>query len=218
VGGTPHRLIDDRIAEALDAVPPGGDPEPVAAIPATGDARALRWLDEHRSGVPASEALDVFDGLPAVPPDALLGRWRGSELPTGSALDGLLEAYGWYGKEFLDAESVHPLLFRDGSGRPRPVDPAFVPMALLRSRPGLAQSAPVRAAFTRVRPLLFTDRPKARLRALEHRGVVTAAMVYDALPVIDVFRRIGPDTVLGLMDMRGLDEPFLFVLERDRAG
>ena len=39
---------------------------------------------------------------------------------------------------------------------------------------------------------------------IEHRGVLTAAMVYDALPVIDVFRRVGPDVLLGAMDMRGL--------------
>jgi hypothetical protein len=40
-------------------------------------------------------------------------------------------------------------------------------------------------------------------------------MVYDALPIIDVFRRVGPDTVIGAMDMRGLPAPFLFLLERD---
>ena len=50
---------------------------------------------------------------------------------------------------------------------------------------------------------------------VEHRGVGTAAMVYDALPIIDVFRRISADAVLGLMDLRGLAEPFFFVLRRD---
>jgi hypothetical protein len=40
-------------------------------------------------------------------------------------------------------------------------------------------------------------------------------MVYDALPIIDLFRRVGRDTLLGLMDMRGLDRPFFFVLRRD---
>jgi hypothetical protein len=47
-------------------------------------------------------------------------------LPSGSPLDGLLEACGWYGKDLLDAETVHPLLFRD-RGRSRPVNPALVP-------------------------------------------------------------------------------------------
>ena len=145
----------------------------------------------------------------------LIGRWRGSGLPTGSRLDGLLEAYGWYGKEFLGAEAVHPLLFRGRDGRPRPVDPAWIPLPILRDHASLAKLWPVRTAFGGLRPLLHTNRPKARLRTIEHRGVTTAAMVYDALPIIDVFRRIGPGTVLGAMDMRGLAAPFLFVLERE---
>ena len=148
-------------------------------------------------------------------PDDLVGRWRGSGLPTGSPLDGLLETYGWYGKEFVDAETAHPLLFLDRGGHPRPVDPALVPIGLLRDRADLAAHPLTVRAFTGVRPALFTRKPKARLRAVEHRGVVTAAMVYDALPIIDVFRRVGPDVVLGAMDMRGLPAPFFFLLERE---
>jgi hypothetical protein len=173
-----------------------------------------QWLAEHGAGVSAREALAFFDALDAVTPSDMLGRWRGSALPTGSPLDGLLEAYGWWGKEFLDAERVHPLLFATGSG-PRPVDPALVPMAVLRDRPALAHSWAARTAFRLVRPLVTTSRPRARLRSVEHRGVVTAGMVYDALPVIDVFRRISSDTVLGLMDLRGLPDPFFFVLRRE---
>lgn len=174
-----------------------------------------RWLAEHAAGASAAEALAVFDALDAVAADDMLGRWRGSGLPTGSPLDGLLEAYGWYGKEFLDAETVHPLLFRTRSG-PRPANPAFVPMALLRDRPGLAHSRAARTAFRLARPLVTTSEPRARLRAVEHRGVVTAAMVYDALPIIDVFRRVSADVRLGLMDLRGLPGPFFFVLSRER--
>jgi hypothetical protein len=50
----------------------------------------------------------------------------------------------------------------------------------------------------------------------EFRGVVTATMCYDALPIHDAFRRIDDDTRLGVMDLRGAP-PFVFVLERDRA-
>ena len=173
------------------------------------------WLAEHPDGAPAAEALAFFDGLPPVAVPELTGRWRGSGLPTGSPLDGLLEAYGWYGKEFLDAERVHPLLFADRRGVPRPVNPGLIPIAVLRERPALARHPVARLAFRGVRPLLTTTRPRARLRAVEHRGVGTAAMVYDALPIIDVFRRVSADAVLGLMDLRGLAEPFFFVLRRD---
>ena len=52
---------------------------------------------------------------------------------------------------------------------------------------------------------------------MEHRGVSTATMIYDALPIHDVFRKVDDDTVLGLMDLRGLPQPFFFVLRRERA-
>jgi hypothetical protein len=110
---------------------------------------------------------------------------------------------------------VHPLLFLDRAGHPRPVDPGLLPIGLLRDRTDLAAHPLTVRAFTGMRPALFTRKPKARLRAVEHRGVVTAAMIYDALPIIDVFRRVDPDTLLGVMDLRGLPAPFFFLLERD---
>jgi hypothetical protein len=176
-----------------------------------GDLDPARLAD----GLPRADALALFDAAPPVAVEEMLGRWRGSGLPTGSPLDGLLEAYGWYGKEFLDAETVHPLLFGTRAG-PRPVDPALVPLAVLRDLPGLAHSGVARTAFRLARPLLTTSKPRARLRPVEHRGVQSAAMVYDALPIIDVFRRLSDDVRLGLMDLRGLAEPFFFVLRRER--
>ena len=176
---------------------------------------AADWLERHRDRVDPGEALAFFDGLPTVAVEELTGRWRGSGLSTGSPLVGLLVAYGWYGKEFLDEESVHPLLFRDRTGAPRPIDPRLLPMSVLRDYAGFAHFWPIRAAFTGLRPLLWTSQPRARLRTVEHRGVHTAAMIYDALPIIDVFRRVGNDVLLGAMDMRGLAAPFFFLLERD---
>ena len=179
---------------------------------------AERWLADHRDGADAGEALGFFDGLPAVPAAEMLGRWRGSGLVTGSPLDGLLEAYGWYGKEFLDDETVHPLLFADRSGRPRAVDPSLLPIGLLRDYAGFLQLWPLRAALSAVRPLRYTSKPKARLREVSHRGVVTAAMIYDTLPIIDVFRKVSEDVRLGAMDLRGLTQPFFFLLEREASG
>ena len=178
-----------------------------------GDADARRWVARHRAGSSPEEVLRFFDARPPVPVEGLLGRWTGSELPTGSPLDGLLAAYGWWGKEFVDAETVHPLLVR-GRAAPYPVRPALIPVSLLRTRPRLAHATVLRRTAAAVRPLLRTRRPGARLRSVEHRGVVTAALVYDALPVIDVFRRIDDDLVLGLMDMRGLDAVLAFLLRR----
>ena len=188
-------------------------------LPAVGDdAGALRWVAERRAGASAAEVLSFFDTRPAVPVAALRGRWRGSGLPTGSALDGLLEAYGWWGKDFVDAETVHPLLFTTQRGGPTPVNPAFAPLSLLRRAPSLARPAAVRRLGRGVLPLLRTRRPAARLRVVTHRGVATAALVYDALPVIDVFRRVDDDTVIGLVDMRGLHTVFPFLLHREQHG
>lgn len=175
---------------------------------------AARWLDEHRDGADPSQVRALFDALPGVAVEELTGRWRGSGLRTGSPLDGLLEAYGWYGKEFLDADRVHPLLFVDRLGRARPVNPALLPVGLLRARPGTARVGAVRRAFALGRPLLWTDRPAARLRTVVHRGTPTAAMIYDALPIIDVLKRVDAGVLLGSMDLRGLPEPFFFVLRR----
>ncbi|WP_448616767.1 GXWXG domain-containing protein [Modestobacter sp. URMC 112] len=180
----------------------------------TGDA-ALERLALLQAGAAAADVLAFFDGLPPVPAAGLAGRWRGSELPTGHRFDGLLTAFGWYGKEVVDAETVFPLLFRDRAGVPRPVDPRFAPLGLLRTVPGAARTAPARAAFAAVRPLLTGRRPQARVREVLHRGVLTGALVYDRLPVVDAFRQVGPDTLLGLMDARGVPEPFPFVLRRD---
>lgn len=54
----------------------------------------------------------------------------------------------------------------------------------------------------------------AQLRMVEYRGVVTATMVYDRHPILDHFRRVTADTVLGAMDRKGEDAPLLFALTR----
>lgn len=54
----------------------------------------------------------------------------------------------------------------------------------------------------------------ASLRQVEHRGVVTATMVYDRHPVFDHFRLIDDRAVLGVMDRKGEDMPLYFWLER----
>ena len=161
----------------------------------------------------AAEAEAFFDSLPAVRPETLTGRYAGRELATGHPMDGLLEASGWYGKQFDDLDHVHPLLFRDLSGAIFPVEPRKVPLGIVPRVPA-AVVARSRPAVGALKPVLRTRKHRARLRAVEHRGVVTAAMVYDHLPIIDFFRRVDADTLLGVMDLRG-SVPYFFVLTRD---
>jgi hypothetical protein len=158
-------------------------------------------------------ALARYDDLPPVRPDRLRGLWRGEGVPTGHPLDGTLERLGWFGKRFEDDDAVHPLVFRAPGGLVR-VNPALVPLRAVVGLAPLLRTAPAAAAFAAVRPLLVTRRPRARLREIRYRGVVSAAVVYDDLPVVDALRAEDDGAVLGAMDARWLPRPYLFRLRR----
>jgi hypothetical protein len=106
-------------------------------------------------------------------------------------------------------------VFRAGRGRTTSINPAFVPLAPVLRYRWLRRAPVAPTLFALIRPLLATRRPRARLRMTEYRGIVTATLLYDALPVCDAFRRIDDDTLVGAMDARGLELPFLFVLHRE---
>lgn len=173
-----------------------------------------RSADNSAAGseLTTDEALTWFDSLPPVDIDFMIGSWRGSGVSTGHPMDGMLEAANWRGKRFIDADHVHPLVFDDGKGGTFMVNPAILPM-------GLAQRLPRKPFMTRIflasRGLIATSRSAARIRMTEFRGVTTATMIYDAKAINDVFRKIDNDTVLGLMDMKGMERPFFFKLERE---
>lgn len=164
-----------------------------------------------------AEALTAFDRADPVEPEFMIGTWHGAEVTTAHPLDGLLSASGWWGKQFVDAETVHPLLFPAGDGASLwALNPALA-FGGLRVVTGLPDLR--RASFDRViralRPVLAARSPKARLRTTRYRGVDTATMVYDQLPINDVFRRLSDDVVMGAMDLRGSANPYFFVLRRD---
>jgi hypothetical protein len=160
--------------------------------------------------VDADAALTLFDSLAPLGVDELRGRYRGSEIATGHPLDGALPASGWYGKQFDGPEEVHPLLF-EANGRVFPVEPRYAAPGLSPRLPHAAVVAG-RRLLPFARPVIEARAPGARIRAVEHRGVVGAAMVYDRLPVIDHFRRLGEGELLGLMDARNLRQPYFFRL------
>jgi len=49
----------------------------------------------------------------------------------------------------------------------------------------------------------------------EYRGKTSATMIYDQLPMNDVFRKLDDNTVLGIMDRKDTDVPFFFKLIRE---
>lgn len=169
-----------------------------------------------RGHMDSTEALALFDQLEPVGLDFMFGRWQGAGFPTGHRMDGLLEACHWYGKEFEDADHVHPLLFSDGRGGLFRVNPALVPMSLA-TRLELPRTSLAGSLFRLLKPVLQTRHSKARLRLTEYRGKVSATMIYDDLPINDVFRKVDANTVLGIMDLKGVEQPFFFILRRPLA-
>jgi Domain of unknown function (DUF4334)/GXWXG protein len=159
------------------------------------------------------EALQLFDELEPVDIEFMLGRWQGSGFPTHHPMDGLLEAFNWYGKEFVSAEHVHPLLFSDGNSIFK-VDPNPTVMNLGLSFP-LPKNEAMKPIYSSMNKLLKTEESKARIRMMEYRGKVSATMIYDYLPINDVFRKVDNNTVLGLMDYKSVPQPFFFTLKRE---
>ncbi|MGK7946095.1 MAG: DUF4334 domain-containing protein [Microcystaceae cyanobacterium] len=159
------------------------------------------------------EALDVFDTLDPVDLDFMIGRWQGSGLQTGHPMDGLLELSGWYGKEFIDPETVHPLLFNDGQGKIFKVAPNPTAMNWML-KVSLPQQDALKPFLTGFLLLLKTEESQARLRMMEYRGKVSATMIYDYLPINDAFRKIDENRVLGIMDYKMSSQPFFFSLQR----
>ncbi|MCR9142138.1 MAG: DUF4334 domain-containing protein [bacterium] len=177
-------------------------------------ASAAAQVVLERGSATRDEALALFDSLPPIADLAFMfGRWTGSGIDSDHPMDGLLENYAWYGKEFISEDHVHPLLFQSGGGKIFRVNPALMPMGMALKFPFLKRGF-MRGVFRLGRPILQTSKTGARLRLISHRGKVSATMAYDALPIHDVFRRIDENTVMGLMDYKGMQDPFFFVLNR----
>lgn len=166
-------------------------------------------LRDRRTSV--TEALEVFDSLEVTTIEFMFGRWKGYEIETGHPLDGLLVPSGWYGKLFKNPEEVHPLLFyaRNKTGL-YSVNPRFIPMHVK-----FPKSESVGTLMKLARPFLQTRKSTARLRMIKYRQRFCATMCYDEKAILDHFAKIDEHRVLGVMDLKGVPQPYIFVLERD---
>ncbi|MBR8832197.1 MAG: hypothetical protein N5P05_000742 [Chroococcopsis gigantea SAG 12.99] len=166
-------------------------------------------------------ALELFDRLESVDIDFMQGRWRGSEFPTEHPVDGLLEILNWYGKEFVNSEIVHPLLFLDERNQIFKVVPYPFLINFVAELP-MFKDGSLKGWLPYFRPLLLslnsslmrTEQSQAQLKMVEYRGRVTTGMIYDYLPIVDYFKKINETTVLGLMDWKKLPQPFFFILKK----
>ena len=143
----------------------------------------------------------------------MFGRWQGSGIHTAHPMDGLLELSNWYGKEFVDSENVHPLLFLDSQGQVFKVSPNPTAMNLVFKFP-IPKNDSIKPLLMLINSFLKTEKSQARLRMMEYRGKVSATMIYDYLPINDSFRKVDDNTVLGIMDYKHSPQAFFFVLKR----
>lgn len=168
-----------------------------------------------------TQALAICDALEPVDLEFMMGAWQGHGFHTDHPMDGLLEAYHWHGKRFDDADGVQPLVFSSRRHGRASINPAFLGPAL-RMMTWLPRSPLAGRLFQIAMPLFTTARSRARLRMTTYRNVSSATMIYDQLPIHDVFRRIDDDGVFGIMDCKRMQKPFFFILRRDhdhsRAG
>jgi hypothetical protein len=168
----------------------------------TDDQRSI--FDGLRGGAPGHATLLAFyDDCAPLAADDLRGLWRGGAWATGTRFDGLLGRIGWYGKVFRGADDVQALLFQRPSTLLGWLNRALIWPFRVPEHRGLVRH-----------PM-----GRARLREMRFRGQVSAAMVYDYLPIIDHFRRVDATRVIGLMDLRGRrDSQLFFWLERVPGG
>lgn len=165
----------------------------------------------------ADEAAALFEALAPCGESVLRGRWAGHEVRTGHPLDGMLANVSWYGKQFDGPTRVHPLLVAGRDGNPFPLNPDLVPMLTIRRPPPVPRTVTAMAPtlMSALRPAARARRHGAHLTMRNLGGFDTAAMVYDTRPIVDVFKKVDDDTVLGLMEYPGMPRPYFFVLQRD---
>lgn len=175
----------------------------------------MNTIEELLDGmeVTTSQAAELFDTLPSANEALMIGRWRGYEVKTEHSMVGYLEHGGWYGKQFVDKDNVHPLLFWRRVNRSLySVNPRLMPFTWK------VPKVKMLGVFIRIaRPILRTKKSRARLRMVEYRDLLSAAMVYDQKPIMDSFRRVDDNCVMGAMDMKGLGDPYFFILKRDQG-
>lgn len=156
-----------------------------------------------RDTVTQREALDIFDSLETANLKDLFGLWKGVEFLSGHQMDGGLTAMGWFGKRFVNPETVDPLLFLEADDK-----------SFFAADPQKVFSLGTGIRISDHRDEVFTQEPKARLRMMSFRGQYTATMIYDNFPIHDHFKVVDERTLFGAMDVRGDPTTYFFALYR----
>lgn len=185
----------------------------------------ISTLNNFKSnGMTQRQGFEFFDKLEPVDNKFMVGKWRGEEIKSGHPMDGMLSIVPWRGKQFIDNENVMPLVLDDKKGGTYFVNPknifSFGDMAMKSKtikKMINGEKKFNKYGFDVIFKRFKTNNSKARLRQVVYRGIISAAMIYDNLAIIDIFRKIDNDTVLGVMDLKGQlnDLGYFFILKRE---
>ena len=158
--------------------------------------------------------MERFQRLPPVEPREMTGLWTGRGIPSGHPLDGVLENLGWFGKRFSAQMRADALLFRGGEKRLVATDPAWIPLRLALRFHKIGRSRAASNLFSFLLRRLRAKGPVASLKAVPFQGVTSAAMVYDTKPIVDHFRKVDDNRLVGAMVIEGDERVYFFELER----
>lgn len=160
------------------------------------------------------DKMERFQRLPPVEPREMIGLWTGRGIPSGHPLDGVLENLGWFGKRFSAQMRADALLFHGGDKRLVAIDPARIPLRLALRFHKLGRTRAASNLFSYLLRRLRAKGPVASLKAVPFQGVTSAAMAYDTQPIVDHFRKVDDNRVMGAMVIDSDDRVYFFELER----
>ncbi|AJD45727.1 DUF4334 domain-containing protein [Rhizobium sp. SEMIA 4085] len=143
--------------------------------------------------------------LDPVQPKDMIGLWKGVGLPSGHPLDGVLENLHWFGKRFHADMRADALLFQRRPGRLVAIDPAYIPIGLAIKAAPLGRTAVARKLFLHLQQALRAKGTTASISLQTLEQVESAALIYDKQPIVDHFRLVSHDEVVGMMCVR--DDP-----------
>ena len=144
----------------------------------------------------------------------MIGLWTGRGIPSGHPLDGVLENLGWFGKRFSAQMRADALLLRRGEKRLVAIEPAWIPLRLALRFHKIGRTRAASNLFSYLLRRLRAKGPVASLKAVPFQGVTSAAMAYDTQPIVDHFRKVGDNRLMGAMVIEGDERVYFFELER----
>ncbi|APO72126.1 hypothetical protein IE4872_PD01605 (plasmid) [Rhizobium gallicum] len=179
---------------------------------------SIRERDSMR-GDQQQEMASWLRSLEPVQPKDMIGLWKGVGLPSGHPLDGVLENLHWFGKRFHADMRADALLFQRRPGRLVSIDPRYIPIGLAIKAAPLGRTAVARKLFLHLQQALRAKGTTASITLQIFEHVESAAMIYDKQPIVDHFRLVRHDELVGMMCVRGDSCRYFFRLRKvDEAG